>query len=250
MNINLARVDIAGESNTGPVRHHNEDHFLIFSPPGGKAVLAVIADGIGGHSRGEVASKVCCTEMLRAARQQPSEMWDTDFLRKTLQDINDRLFEFNFKGKRNKPMGCTVVAAVFFADKIIYASAGDSRLYEFHRQPGTKPLHQITTDHRPDGYEKLLQDNGIRHVSLVSRSVGTSVILEPDTGVLPRHENAKYLLCSDGLYHHLPEQLLTGILGSDLSPRQTVDRLIRNALLSGEKDNISVICAATLPMEK
>ena len=67
MALNRADVVLAGESNTGLARSHNEDNFLIFVPPEGAAALAVIADGIGGHGRGETASAICCAELYRAA---------------------------------------------------------------------------------------------------------------------------------------------------------------------------------------
>ena len=149
MNINFAQLEIAGESNIGPVRHHNEDSFLICSPPGGAAVLAVIADGIGGHSRGEVASNICCREMAAAARRIPSDRWDAEFLKNTLLHANTLIFDFNYRNRRLKPMGCTVAAAVFFKDKVICASAGDSRIYEFARSPGKNPLRHVLSEILP-----------------------------------------------------------------------------------------------------
>jgi protein phosphatase len=244
MNINLAKLEIAGESNTGLVRHHNEDNFLIYSPPGSPAVLAVVADGIGGHSRGEAASFICCRELLCQAKKIQPAKWDRKFLSDALQSANAKVFDFNYRGKREKPMGTTVVAAIFFDDHLITAHAGDSRIYEFVRSAGQPPLRQLTTDHRPEGFEeaKLF----FQRCSIISRSLGTAKFLELDIEERPRPENARYMLCSDGLYNNLPDQLLSGVLGDDsLRPRQMVDRLMRNALLSGEKDNITLICAAS-----
>ncbi|MBE6355853.1 MAG: serine/threonine-protein phosphatase [Lentisphaerae bacterium] len=249
MNRNFAELEIAGESNIGTIRHHNEDNFLIFAPPGGSAVLAVVADGIGGHSRGEVASFICCRELFLAAKQLDSSCWDKKFLLDTLQGANDRIFNFNYRGRRVKPMGCTVVAAIFTRDTVICASAGDSRMYEFFRAPGQKPLRQITTDHRPQGYDDLKNGNMFRYTNLISRSLGTAKYLQIDTHEFPRRPKAKYRLCSDGLYNRKPEQVLAGVLGSDLTVRQTVSSLLRETLLSGERDNITVICAADAKKE-
>ena len=112
-------ITFAGESNIGTVRHHNEDNFLIYNPPGQEAAVAMVADGIGGHSRGEVASYICCSEMLAAARKTDCRKWDKDFLLTTLAKINRRIFNFNFRGHRLRPMGCTVVAAIFSPEKIL-----------------------------------------------------------------------------------------------------------------------------------
>ena len=248
MNINFAQLEIAGESNTGPVRHHNEDNILIYAPPQASAVLAVIADGIGGHSRGEIASYICCRDLMLAAVNLDSRLWNGEFLRSVLQKSNERIFDFNFKSRRIRPMGCTVAAAIFTADKVITASAGDSRIYEYCRGR-EKPLRQLTTDHRPEGFEELLHSGKLKHISLVSRSIGTAKHLDLDIQEIPRPPAAKYLLCSDGLYNHQPNQVLAGILGSDLPPRQAVSALVRGAMLAGEKDNISVICAAAARKE-
>ena len=246
MSINKARLEIAGESHTGPVRHHNEDSFLIYSPPGGEAVLAVIADGIGGHSRGEQASYLCCRELLIAAKKTPCSEWDREFLCRALNGANEKIFNFNFRSRRVRPMGCTVVAAIFTFDKLIFASAGDSRIYEYNRncQPA---FRQLSKDHRPEGFDALYNMGAFRHTSLVSRSLGTAKELQLDSEELPRSPESKYLLCSDGLYNHLPEQVLSGTLGEDISMRKISGKLLRSALLAGEKDNISVICAATAP---
>lgn len=248
MNINHAQLEIAGESNVGLTRRHNEDNFLIYAPPDGDGVLAVVADGIGGHSRGEAASYICCRELFQAARQCRS--WDKDFLHRTLTLANRTIFDFNFKGKRIRPMGCTVVAALFFRDRVICAHAGDSRMYVFARSAENTPLRQLTVDHRPEGYEDLRSAGKLTSTNLVSRSLGTAKYLEIDLQELPRPENARYLLCSDGLYNRLPDQLLSGLLGSDLSARQITGQLLRGALLAGERDNITVICATPLRKEK
>ena len=241
MNINQAQLEIAGESNIGLTRRHNEDNFLIYAPPGGEGVMAVVADGIGGHSRGEIASYICCRELFTAAKK--CTHWDKNFLLDALIQANKQIFDFNFKGKRAKPMGCTVVAALFVRDKVICASAGDSRMYEFTRSTDGKPLRQITTDHRPEGYDELFRAGKIRSISLVSRSLGTAKHLEPDLQEFPRPADARYLLCSDGLYNRQPDQLFAGLLGSSFSARKITGELIRSALLAGERDNITVICA-------
>lgn len=251
MNINFAGLEIAGESNAGPVRHHNEDNFLIYAPPGGSAVLAAVADGIGGHSRGEVASYICCRELLAAAREVDSSRWDAGFLRSALTYANDRIFDFNFNGRRVKPMGCTVAAAIFTLREVICAYAGDSRIYEFYRTSGRKPLRQLSVDHRPEGYDEMRKTGRLQHTSFVSRSLGTAKYLNLDMQTVARMPEARYILCSDGLYNRQPEQLLSGVLGGDdFSPRKAVNRLIRGALLAGEKDNITIICAASAALKK
>lgn len=245
MNINFAKLEIAGESNIGPVRRNNEDNFLIYAPPGGHAVLAAVADGIGGHSRGEVASAICCNELLKAAYRTDSRSWGKDFLQDALLKANKNIFDLNYQGKRIKPMGCTVAAAVFFRDRVIISHAGDSRFYEYTDDADGKVLHQLTEDHRPEGLKTLVNAERFRNVSLISRSVGTGKFLELDTCEIPRRQESKYLICSDGLYNSQSSQFLCEVLGADSTMRQKVSFLVRNALLAGEKDNITVICAGS-----
>ncbi len=245
MNINFAQLEIAGETNIGTIRHHNEDNFVIYSPPGGEAVLAAVADGIGGHSRGEVASHICCSELLRSARKTDSRKWDQNFLLDTLHRANNHIFTLNYKNKRIKPMGCTVAAVIFFRDHIIYASAGDSRIYEFLPDREKFPLLQLTTDHRPEDFRKLHEDPRFKNLSLIARSLGTAKYLEIDIAERHRPDNARYLLCSDGLYNQISEKMLSGILEDKSSMRHKTGELIKQTLLAREKDNITIICAGT-----
>ena len=245
MNINFAQLEIAGETNIGTIRHHNEDNFVIYAPPGGEAVLAAVADGIGGHSRGEVASHICCSELLRCARKTDSREWDKNFLLDTLHKANDHIFTLNYKNRRVKPMGCTVAAMIFFRDRIICASAGDSRIYEFLQNRENDPLLQLTTDHRPENFRKLHLNPRFKNLSLIARSLGTSKHLEIDTIERRRPDNAKYLLCSDGLYNQISDQIIAGVLANESSMRKKTGELITRTLIAGEKDNITIICAGT-----
>lgn len=244
MDLNLAQLAAAGESNAGAVSRINEDNFIIFSPAGGSAVLAAVADGIGGHSMGEVASGICCRELLSAAMRTDSAGWDREFLLSAIARANARIFDLNYRGKRACPMGCTVIAAVFFRDRLLFAGAGDSRLYQFDRSGGGAPLRQLSTDHRPEGDAEWTCSGPCKRVSLVTRSIGTLKSPEIDFMELPRPPEAVYMLCSDGLYKHQPDLIFAGVLGSGETPRRMTGKLLRNAMLSGERDNVTVICAA------
>jgi protein phosphatase len=249
MNINFAQLEIAGETNCGTVRTRNEDNFIIFAPENGSAVLAAVADGIGGHSHGEVASHICCKTLLQAARSVNSASWTKEFLFETLQSANERIFNYNFADRRIKPMGCTVAAAIFFRDRVITASAGDSRIYEYLKVSGRAPLKQLTVDHRPENFRKLRRDPRFSKISLISRSLGTNKFLKLDIAEFPRDKEAKYLICSDGLYGSLNDLVLAGILGDASSMRSKTSSLVRGAIVAGEHDNITVICAGTAERE-
>ena len=240
MNNNRANITLAGESNTGLTRSHNEDNFLVYAPPGGEAVLAAVADGIGGHGKGENASYICCRELFAAAGRTESSRWDEKFLFDTLNEANRKIFERNFAERRTKPMGCTVVAAIFFRDRIIFANAGDSRLYEYDPD-GAAHFSQLSVDHRPRRREGIgLKDE---FSNFVCRSLGPQFQVEFELQTRPRPPQARYLLCSDGLYSQLPDSQLAGVLGSDMSIRAMTGKLMCDALLAGTRDNITLICA-------
>ena len=241
-------IAAAGETNAGLLRRVNEDCFLICRPCGGKKLLAVVSDGIGGHSDGEIASMICCRDMMDAAMGDLRENDDPqEFLLRTLESINSKLFERNYREERLHPMGCTVVAALFDAERIVIANIGDSRFYQF--VPGEVPeLQQITRDHRPK--EKVLEGLALKYrVSkeiLRSRvlqcALGTRHDIQADfyfSGVLP---GASYLLCSDGLHGRTPDVAISRCLNTpERSVRERTSALVREALLYGGRDNVTVI---------
>jgi protein phosphatase len=244
MNINRANISVAGESNIGTSRSHNEDNFLIVEPPGGDAVLCAIADGIGGHGHGEIASRICIRELGKAVMQYDSSSWDEKFLLDALNRANARIFECNYAERRPRPMGCTVIAVIFTCDKLITAFAGDSRLYEY--DPDKKePLRQLSTDHRPRRQEGRFYGLKDELSNFVCRSLGTQKHVVVEQRTFPRAAQAHYLLCSDGLYSAVPDQMLAGMLNSGLPVRKMTGKLMCEALLGGAKDNITLICAGS-----
>ena len=249
MEYNHAQLAIAGESNVGLNRSHNEDNFLICTPPGGSAVLALIADGIGGHAQGEIASYICCREVFKAAMAADPAEWDEKFLFEALQKANSRIFHRNFSELRERPMGCTVAAAVFHLDHFIVANAGDSRIYEYNCHADTA-LTQLSVDHRPVTKEGRHHRKHRESYNLITRSLGTQKELQIDMNTFPRSSESRFLLCSDGLYSGVPDSVFAGLLGSDLPVRAVTGKLMREALLSGSHDNISIICAGPPEMEQ
>ena len=246
MSINSARLEIAGESNIGPVRHHNEDSFLIYTPSGGEAVLAVIADGIGGHSRGEVASYICCRELANAFLKNVKNLTDAEkakkFLSEELEKINSSVYQRNRANRGLKrPMGTTVNAVVFLEDSLVMANAGDSRLYQL--LPEKDELKQLSTDHSfkaavaaVPGKERF---KGMENV--IYRAVGLHRNFEIELKDFPLVHGARYFVCTDGMYRYLPENTLLNTLRNADLPRNALDVFMRTALVGGGKDNITGI---------
>ena len=146
---NRTGITIAGESNPGLVRRHNEDNFVIVALPERSSILAVVADGVGGHSNGGMASLICCRDLADAYFSIPDEELSTPlqaekFLRDEIRVINRKIFERNYFEELRRPMGSTILAVLFLQDSLVMASAGDTRLYEL---PPDRPLRQLSVDH-------------------------------------------------------------------------------------------------------
>ena len=156
--------DIAGETNIGAGRMKNEDNYCILFPPGFPCGLAMVADGIGGHRDGELASMFCCHGMLKGFMRRGRNMRGAeaacDFLVDTLRDVNARLFRRNEFERRERPMGSTAMCAVFTERELVWCGAGDSRLYEF--SPASGELRQLSSDDVVPGTSALFRAVGIR----------------------------------------------------------------------------------------
>ncbi|MBO5668327.1 MAG: serine/threonine-protein phosphatase [Lentisphaeria bacterium] len=243
-------IKIAGETNIGLHRSRNEDSFLVCRPDEYSA-LACVADGIGSHSDGKIASSICCRDLLDAAMQYSEEKFSDpeNFLRTTIAAVNEKLFERNYREIRPRPMGSTAVSAFFEADLITVANVGDSRLYEYFAGR-EEPFRQVTVDHRPDEElldklsEKYNQDKRTLRSRVLLHSLGTRHRATIDIYKITPITGAVYLLCSDGLCGRVPDDNIAAILAEPgLSVRELTSRLVREALIFGGRDNISVITA-------
>lgn len=252
---NRAGIIMAGESNLGLQRKRNEDNFCCYAPPERDYALAIVADGVGGHSNGAMASLICCRDMAERFRQLPKreplpEEKAAEFLRGTIREINQKVFERNYFERVRRPMCSTIVAAVFLRETVLLASAGDSRMYEFHPGDG---LVQLSTDHsfsaefaREHGF---LPPGLATMKNLIARAVGPRSELEPELHALPRRPESRYLLCSDGASGMLSGETLRAIMKEAETPRQAVDRIMRNVLRAGARDNITAIAVFPDPEE-
>ncbi len=242
-------IQIAAESNIGLHRSDNEDSFLICRPDA-ESALACVADGIGSHTDGKLASSICCRDLLEWASDGKHFTDDPeDFLKDFFTRTNEKIFERNYRESRLRPMGCTAVAACFTRRLITILNVGDSRFYEY--LPGRdEPLKQITIDHHPDDeiLEKLSEVYNVKKDNLKHRvllhSLGTRYEFMPDIFTVIPDPDAIYLLCSDGLSGHVPEERIAAVLSDrTLSARKLTSALVREALLCGGRDNVTVITA-------
>ena len=243
-----AKIIFAGESNLGLARKRNEDNFILASLPGRASALAAVADGIGGHRDGDIASRSCCARLGIAYLDEMRSMRLADdaarFLRRVLGEVNSDLRRRSRAAQLALPMGSTVIAGVFFDRQQVLASSGDSRCYEYRSETG---LRRLNTDHvaTPEllaGMPRAAESCRLSGAPLV-RAIGLRDRLEIDLAVLDRAPDSRYLFCSDGLYRGVKEETIRSILAGSETPRQAVGGLMRQALLAGGRDNITIIAA-------
>ena len=225
----------AGESNAGLVRSKNEDHFCLLRSGCGSKFLAAVADGIGGHNRGEMASYICCRELAGAFFQYQHSINHPDDAKKFLDDeirrINNEIHLRNISNRTPRPMGTTVTCALFLPDSVTMINAGDSRLYQWDPE---KKLIQLSTDH------SFKTKSGIAE-NVIYRAVGLHRYCVPEIKTFDSGSSSRYFLCTDGMYRYLSFELTADILQSADSPRVALNRFMRNAMISGGRDNITGI---------
>jgi serine/threonine protein phosphatase PrpC len=247
-------LKMAAATHPGLVRSQNEDA-LAADPQRG---FAVLADGMGGCNAGEVASRIAVDRVsssLKAGvdRKQSVEVDDAGaerLLARHIASANAAVYEAAHLNAEYSGMGTTLVAALWYADRMAAGHVGDSRLYRLRQGA----LSQLTHDHSgaqeqiDDGVLSPTQARYSNQRSVVTRAVGIEASVNPDVRSVDVAPGDLYILCSDGLTDMLTDeeiqQALTG-LPSEL--QSAADVLVQLANAAGGRDNVSVILARVEP---
>ena len=245
------QVQFAARTDVGRVRQHNEDNFLVDR----KLALYVVADGMGGHACGEVASATSVNvvrenivknrEILEEFEQGDPSVTRRDILallEHSVQHACYRIFEKGLANPRQRGMGTTISMLLVAGGRGFLAHVGDSRIYLVRQGQ----VHQLTEDHSllnelmKHGKVKSLKDIDHRFKNAVTRAVGVYESVEVDTldfDILP---GDRFLLCSDGLHGYLDSEVILQKTRSD-DLEKTCDDFIGFANSKGGKDNITAI---------
>lgn len=238
-----------GRTDTGKVRPHNEDAFYLL--PGQSVML--VADGMGGHNAGEVASRVAIESMalvlqngiLQKAGNNKEEI--QHLLIKSLRQTNDTVMRLANTNDTHKGMGCTFIAGYIGFGTLYTCHVGDVRGYILQQ----RTLKQITTDHTyaNDFEKRCTEDPELEHTAppparnIVSRAIGFPFAEDPECNSIPIQKGARVLLCSDGLWSMLSDEVMATIISEASSPEKACDFLIEQANRAGGKDNITAAVA-------
>ncbi len=223
----------ASRSDVGNVREHNEDSMLVSSP------LFVVADGMGGHEAGEVASRIAVETMQQRIPKKASP----EALAASVLDANEAVLRGAADGTGRPGMGTTVTAALIYDDEVVIAQVGDSRAYLLHENE----LQRITRDHSlvADLIEqgRLTEEEARFHPqrSVITRALGSDVNMQPDIYSLRVEKGDRLILCSDGLSSMISDETIEAIMLENKYPQEACDELVDEALAAGGLDNVTVI---------
>lgn len=229
-------------SHIGKVRTTNEDSILVHDK--GKPYYMLVADGMGGHAAGEVASGMVCTELERYISSLNEKHLSEKQILDAVHFVNQRLIDAVEKEPAFQGMGTTLTFAAFEGDNIIIAQVGDSRAY--HKS--TDDICKITKDHT---YVQHLIDSGVikkgaaedyPFKNIITRSVGMKDV-EVDFFTIEWKDDDILLLCSDGLSNYTNKKIMFDILSGPDNLEEKAQKLVDVALTGGGKDNISVVLA-------
>ena len=225
------RAVVAAGTDIGHVREGNEDTYLVMDP------LFVIADGMGGHRGGEVASTLAVETMEHLFSSGEGT------LAELVREANRAVFERSTLERAVAGMGTTLTAAVIEGDRVHLAHVGDSRAYLLR----DGELRQLTEDHTLvhrmvlEGELTEAEAEVHPHRSILTRSIGVDGNVDVDEIDLDAKPGDRLLLCSDGLTGMLPDPRIAEILRDEPDPNTAVERLIDEANEAGGVDNITAL---------
>lgn len=217
----------------GNVREHNEDSLTVLPP------LFAVADGMGGHEAGEVASEITINTLNDLAPQSA----DAEVLARAVVAANLNVIKAPSQGVGREGMGTTLTAAILEKERLVIAQVGDSRAYLLHNGS----LQQLTRDHSlmADMIEagQLTEAEARVHPnrSVITRAIGSDPHMQPDLYELNVETGDRLLLCSDGICGMIEDHEIASIMRQAPSAQSCADQLVEAALAAGGFDNATAV---------
>lgn len=234
-------VVAAGRTDVGVVRSDNEDNYLMVPDDG----VYIVADGMGGHAAGEIASEMAVRIIARELRDIPreDEKVAAEKMRDAIRHANQQIFQRTIEEQDKRGMGTTATVMLILDSRYLIGHVGDSRAYMLRENQ----FVQLTKDHSyvqeqvDAGYLTPEQARVHPYSNVITRCVGANDDVMPDVYAGVMHKDDLYLLASDGLTGMLEDHELQEILqnGSDLET--SVGQMIEKANGRGGLDNITVV---------
>ena len=247
------KIRYAAKTDVGMKRTHNEDYFSLIEDE----QLFIVADGMGGHASGEVASKMAADtigEFYNRTRDDEDATWPYKMDRSlsyienrlvcSIKLANLRIFETSSRDLRYKGMGTTLVSSMVAGDKIYVGHVGDSRAYRV--RDGV--ITQLTRDHslledykeaKPDMTEE--EERNFPHKNVITRALGMRETVQVDIRAHQIISGDVYILCSDGLSGMLTDPQIQQITSNAKSLERAVAELVDAANRNGGTDNVTTL---------
>lgn len=246
------RVSAAGLTDVGRKRTHNEDNFAIV----GQEKLFLVADGMGGHSSGEVASRMAIdtmSEFFQATSADPEATWpykmdrtrgyEENRLVTGIKLANRRIFEASQREGRLQGMGTTLVSLLCVQDKCLIGHVGDSRVYRLRGDL----LEQLTEDHSLlNDYIKMKsmsqeEIENFPHKNVIVRALGMKETVKVDAIIDTPRPGDLYILCSDGLAGPISDEEIHSLAMEHEDIDAAAQSMVERANENGGPDNITVV---------
>ena len=230
-------------SDTGKVRTHNEDSVMIIKNLSGEYLL-VVADGMGGHKAGEVASSIVVnglTEKFKNLETVGDKESAVSWIRENVSLLNDDIFKYTDEFPESKGMGTTIVLAIVTDKYILFGNVGDSSGFVMK----DKVLYKVTKDHTLVNLlvetGELTKEEAMNHPrkNVLMRALGANNPIDVDIFDVDIKSDA-ILLCSDGLTNMLTLDQIQKVLNSDITMEEKIVKLIKKSNLRGGTDNVSI----------
>jgi serine/threonine protein phosphatase PrpC len=243
----MTKLLVGASSDTGRVRDHNEDEVRMAEPESeqvaGRGFLAAVADGMGGHERGEVASNLAIETLFTTFYDENSEQANADLvalLKEGFKASNERIMSESSTGSTSGSMGTTMVAAAVNNTQLTIANVGDSRAYLVRAETAT----QITRDHSlvaeqvASGVISAEEARTSNYRNVITRALGHRPKVEVDIFEIDLLPDDRVVLCSDGVHGHVePDEVADITLKQD--PQEASQSLINLAMERGSTDNVT-----------
>ncbi len=235
-------MEISAATSAGCIRPLNEDAYYVSEPDSTGMVLAIVADGMGGHNAGEIASGKAVGIVQKDVAEQGDKS-AREILVKAVDDANREIYEMSKNKESLSGMGTTMTACVAENNNVTAVQVGDSRLYRIRKDSIT----QITKDH---SLVEMLVDSGEitkeeakshPQKNIITRAVGTDKTVESDVYEFKTKKDDVILLCSDGLVNMVEDETILSIINTSKNLEEAANNLVLNAETAGGTDNITVI---------
>jgi len=240
------RVTVACKTDLGRVRENNEDKFEYFVPEDDSAIAArglvfLVCDGMGGHAAGQIASELTAKTFIDVYLNHPSSEAPVA-MAGAVAAANRYVLDVAKAVPSRRGMGTTLSGLILLQDQAYTVQVGDSRVYRMR----AGELAMLTQDHTYIEEAMRLgtmtaeeaENHPYRHV--LTRAVGTEDTVVPDIEAHDLKQGDTYLLCSDGLLNHVPDDQIAEVLRSS-PPSEACWKLVSMALLGGGSDNTTVM---------